>query len=141
MHEPAIAAYVSGLINQPWARDGRHCWRLVCDVQRDLFGRVLPAVVDVAPPPGAEGRQARARLFAEHDERRRWRPAATPVHGAVALMRRAAAPRDMLIHAGVWLDLDGGGCLHSADPHGVVLDTLPQLAARGWVPTWFVPID
>lgn len=134
------AAYVSGLINQPWTRDGRHCWWLVREVQRDLFGRDLPPVL-YAGCGGGEGRRYRRELFAGHAERARWREIIRPAHGAIALMRRRVATKNDYEHAGVWLDLDGGGVLHTDAPHGVVLDTLPQLVLRGWVPTWFIPID
>ena len=134
------AAYVSALSNQPWVQDGLHCWRLVRDVQRDLFGRDLPPVLTTAPGCGLAGARERIRLFGAHAENAHWREVDGPVHGAIAkLARRGVAwgPE----HAGVWLDLDGGGVLHTDAPHGVVFDTLPQLATRGWVPSWFVPID
>ncbi|EJW12728.1 hypothetical protein A33M_1698 [Rhodovulum sp. PH10] len=134
----AAAAYVDRLINAPWTRDGRHCWRLVADVQRDLFGRALPPVLD-AGCGGGEGRRYRRGLFAQHAERGRWHEVGRPVHGAVALMRRRAAVEGDYEHAGVWLELDGGGVLHTDAPHGVVLDSLRDLGARGWVPSWFVP--
>lgn len=131
-------AYVSALINEPWMRDGRHCWRLVIDVQRELFGRELPAVLDVAPI-GAEGRRLKPRLFGEHQERARWRETEQRVHGAVVLMHRASAKPDALVHAGVWLMVDGGGVLHCDHPQGVVFDSSLELAQRRWVPRFFVP--
>lgn len=134
---PEIAAYVAALVNKPWEREGRHCWQLVIDVQRDLFGRVLPLVLGYAPP-GGEGRRQKAALFANHPERANWR-ASEPVHGAVALMRRSAASPEMLVHAGVYLDLNGGGVLHCDDPQGVVLDSLLDLQlARRWAPPLFL---
>jgi hypothetical protein len=133
------AAYISALINQPWARDGRHCWRLVIEVQRDLFGVEVPPIVDAAPGGGGEGRQEKARLFAQSEERKRWTETIIPVDGAVALMRRSAQPPRTFIHAGVYLALEGGGVLHTDNPHGVVFDTMPELNARGWVPTFFLP--
>jgi len=133
------APYVSALINQPWARDGRHCWRLVAEVQRDLFGRELPPILD-AGCGGGEGRRYRRGLFTDHAERGRWSQIAAPVHGAVALMHRRAAPAGDYEHAGVWLDFDGGGVLHTDAPHGVVFDSPRDLGARGWVPSWFVPL-
>ncbi len=134
-----IGAYVTALINQPWARDGRHCWRLVIEVQRDLFGRELPVVMDVAPV-GIEGRRLKPRLFAEHDERARWREIETPVHSAVVLMRCAHASPDAIIHAGVCLALPAIGILHCDHPQGVTFDTLLELTGlRGWSPRYFLP--
>lgn len=54
-------------------------------------------------------------------------------------MRRSAAPEGFFIHGGVFLHLDGGGVLHTAEPHGVVFDSPAELAARHWLPTYFVP--
>jgi hypothetical protein len=102
----AAGAYVSALINQPWARDGRHCWRLVVEVQRDLFGRTLPAVLESAPA-GSRRPDAKAALFAEHEERARWiETTPIPAHGAIVLMHRRGMPADAFIHAGVYLALD-----------------------------------
>lgn len=134
---PDHGSYVSDLINEPWTRDARHCWRLVCEVQRDLFGRALPDVLHTAPIGGA-GRRVKADLFGGHPERALWRETA-PINGAVALMRRSAAQEQFFIHAGVFLDLDRGGVLHTDHPHGVVFDNLIQLKFRSWVPTFFIP--
>ena len=133
------AAYVNSLINQPWDRKGDHCWALCVKVQRDLFGRELPVVLDVAPS-GREGRELKASLFRGHAERHKWMES-EPVHGALVLMRRAAAREQMISHSGVYLDLDGGGVLHSDAPHGVVFDTLVELqTARRWaVVSFLVP--
>ena len=138
----SAGAYVSALINEPWARDGRHCWRLVVDVQRDLFGRELPAVLDVAPATAGEARRVNPKLFAEHAERARWREVDDPQHGAIVLMHRAGAPRDALIHAGVYLALDGGGILHCDAPQGVAFDRVQELIeVRRWAPRYFIPRD
>jgi hypothetical protein len=130
----ATANYLGGLINQPWAQDGRHCWRLVFEIERDLFGRILPTIVDVVPP-----RSERALIFATHAERRHW-VTSLPRDGAIVLMRREAAQPNNYSHAGVFLELEEGGVvIHTDEPHGVVLDTLPELKLRGWVPEFFVP--
>jgi hypothetical protein len=134
-----LGSYISALVNEPWARDGRHCWRLVCEIQRDLFGRTLPPVLDAAPPGGA-GRKIKAALFSEHAERAQWRETADPSDGAIALMRRTAAPAGFYIHAGVYLAIAPGGVLHTDNPHGVVFDSALELKVRGWEPTFFVPL-
>ena len=133
----APGPYVTVLINRPWDRGGLHCWRLVRDVQRDLFGRDLPPVFDTAP----DRRATKAEAFADHPERARWREITAPAHGAVALMARKGARPDFVEHAGVWLDIDGGGLLHVDAPHGVVFDSLVELASvRRWAtPQFFLP--
>lgn len=135
----AVSAYLSALINQPWARSGRHCWRLVREVQRDLFGRDLPLVMTEAPP-GIGGIRLKTKLFATHPERAAWQESREPVSGAIALMSRRAGQPDNTEHAGVYLALDGGGVLHTDDPHGVVFDDLFTLRdLRGWSPIFFIP--
>jgi hypothetical protein len=133
-----VGAYVTRLINQPWARDGRHCWQLVREVQRDLFGRELPVIVDVAPV-GTDGLREKHRLFSTHAELANWREVSTPTHGAVAIMSRGVST--MFTHAGVFLDVDGGGVLHTSAPHGCVFDSLLDLSARRWKPIYFVPLN
>jgi hypothetical protein len=128
-------AYVSALINQPWARDGRHCARLVKEVERDLFGRALPETLAIAPPM-----TERPALFVAAIAQSGWHEIDAPEHGAVALMHAVGTPREDLIHAGVYLALDRGGVLHCDFPQGVVFDSLVQLTAlRHRVPRWFVP--
>lgn len=138
--QSATEAYVSELINEPWAQDGQHCWALVLRVQRDLFGRFLPVVLDVAPV-GHKGRALKSQLFASHPERAHWREITEPEHGAVALMRERGSAPGMIVHAGVYLALDGGVVLHTDNPHGVVLDPIPVLRElRGWEPMFLVPV-
>lgn len=135
-HPGSIGAYISALINQPWARDGRHCWRLVREVQRDLFGRKLPVVLDMAPL-GAAGARLKARLFRDHPERQRWREIHEPEHGAIAILRGQTGYEQ---HAGVYLDFDCGGVLHTDTPFGVVFDDLFTLRdLRHLTPSFLVP--
>lgn len=131
------AKYVDDLINRPVAA-AFSCWRLVIEVQRGLFGRELPSLLDVVRR-GAAGPVENARQFAGHPERARWQESDYPVNGAVVLMRQSGANLGAFEHAGVYVDLDGGGVLHSDQPHGVVFDTLPMLAVRGWEPVFLIP--
>jgi hypothetical protein len=132
-----VGAYLSKLVGTPWERKGLHCWRIVVQVQRDLFGRAIPFgdrnMVNRDTLKGLMGLDC-----AEYG----WREVAAPEHGAVARMyRQGGDPKD-LEHAGVYLALPGSPplVLHTDNPHGVVLDTLAQLTTqRGWVPRWFVP--
>lgn len=131
--------YLANIINKPWTQEGRHCWRLVTEVQRDLFGRDLPSVLVVAPVGGGDARRVKAELFGGHPERDNWLRVDHPEHGCLVLMRRSAAPENFYIHAGVWLAFDAGGVLHTDNPHGVVFDSLLELSMRGWVPTFMIP--
>jgi len=131
---PDLAAYVDGLIGRPWERRGCHCWALVAQVQRDLFGREVPL-----GPLAVPAREKRRELFAVEAETVGWREVPAPEHGAVARMYRIGGNPSDLEHAGVYLALGAGGVLHSDLPHGVVFDTILQLQRRGWVPRWYVP--
>jgi cell wall-associated NlpC family hydrolase len=117
------AAYV-GL---PWAADGEgphsfHCWALVRHVQRERFGRDLPAI------PNPDDLLVIARSFRDHPERRRWDLIETPADGDCVLMRQARYP----VHVGVWLNEDGGRVLHVVRDKGVVAQSLESLATHGW---------
>jgi hypothetical protein len=131
-----IDGFVASLVGLPWQRDGLHCWALVTKVQRDLFDRSLPVGLTVAP----ESKLSLARLFVAGIETETgWQEVPVPAHGAVALMHRHGAAATALIHCGCWLAIDGGGVLHTDDPHGVVFDDLAALRARNWCARWFIP--
>jgi hypothetical protein len=134
---PAVALHINGLINAPWVRDGRNCWRLVREVVA-LLGCDLPVVLDVAPL-GKSGRELKRELFNRHPERSNWREVDTPDRWAIALLHKQHRPADHVEHAGVYFPDDGGHVLHTADPHGVVFDNLHELRARGWAPIYLVP--
>jgi hypothetical protein len=127
------AAYVDALIGKPWQGDGLHCWALVRQVQRDLFGLELPPVIDAAPQDPREAMNH----FAGHEERARWAEAAAPIDGAIMLASRARTGRRSC-HAGVYLALGRGDVIHVDAPHGVVFDDLTVLAVRRRAPTWLV---
>lgn len=110
-----------------------NCWVFTRKVVLELFGVQLP-FSDVAP----SRRREKAQAFATHPERASWRPAAAgEVDWAVALMHRRGAPGDFIEHAGVYLNVDGGGILHMDDHHGVVFDSLFELPR---IRTWAEPL-
>ena len=51
-----------------------------------------------------------------------------PCDGDVVLMRQAKNP----VHAGLWLDIDGGGILHCVRGNGVVFQNISSLNMCGW---------
>lgn len=129
--DPAV--YVSAIQGRPWSV-GQHCWCLVQDVQRDLFGRGLPAV-EIDDKPNA---RELVRAFHGHEERARWQQVPMPVHGAIVLMHRPGS-HARAIHAGVYLDLDGGGVLHADEEAGVTFDDPASLNLRNWRSEFYVP--
>jgi hypothetical protein len=130
-------AYIQPLINAPWTRHGLHCWKLVGDVQADLFGREIPFRDYHNCPP----RERRKGLLSLRAEEYGWHEVSAPEHGAVVRMYREGGDPADLEHAGVFFAYQGGRVLHTDKPHGVVLDSLVELARRGWVPRWFVPTE
>lgn len=139
MDDAEKAAYVARRNGEPWEMTGLHCWELVRQVQRDVYGRELPEI------PGIHAIDvfALARVFNDHEERSRWREVPRPVDGAIVLMGRAgSSTRSRDIHAGVYMAVDRGGILHIDRPHGVAFDGLAELSAiRGWKPSFFIPRD
>ncbi len=104
------------------------CWAFVVAVERELFGRVLPAVPDSAEPNMRWVKNA----FASHPQRQRWtlRPPARHglagvTDGALVLMSGAGRPH----HVGVWLKRERA-VLH-ADHQGVKFEDVLTLRARG----------
>lgn len=134
--KPSAEQFVSSMIGRSYESRGLHCWALVRDCQREVFGRALPAVL--ATP---ESKRELVRLMGQRHAHADWREADQPEHGAVVFMtRRGHGPSRAACHAGVWLALDGGGVLHTDAPHGVVFETLPELTARNWAdPSFFIP--
>lgn len=132
------AAFIDVAIGKPYEPQGLHCWELVRTCQAAVFGRDLPPVL-VAP----ERRRELVELMSLRHAYPNWREVPAPVHGAVVFMTRNGHDVAMAAcHAGVWLDLDGGGVLHTDDPHGVVFDGAPELTARNWGDlSFFVPRD
>lgn len=128
--------YIQQLVGMPWERTGMHCWALVVQIQEDLYGRALPLMRESVPE-----REEHVRLLSQKAERYGWTESANPRHGCVVRMYRHGRDRGDLEHVGVWFDWDGGMVVHTDHPHGVVLDTMPILSARGWNCRYFIPVD
>lgn len=121
-------AFVDLVIGSAYEPQGLHCWELVRKCQEALFGRILPPVL-VAP----ERRRELVDLMSLRHSYAGWTEIEQPVHGAVVFMTRNGHDvSKAACHAGVWLDLDGGGVLHTDEPHGVVFETFLELSARNW---------
>jgi len=130
------AAFAELYIGRKYEANGLHCWELVRQCQETLFGRLLPPVL-VAP----ERKRELIELMDLRHSYAGWRQAPQPEHGAVVFMtRHGHGATRAACHSGVWLSLDGGGVLHTDEPHGVVFETLPELTARNWADFgFFVP--
>lgn len=105
--------------------DSFDCWGFVRFVLLHEYGHNVPPV-NVNPDNLRDVLRAfRADLaFQVFDEVK------IPQDGDVVLMRQAKNP----VHAGLWLDVDGGGVLHCVRGSGVVFQNIHSLNARGLFP-------
>ncbi|SEM68696.1 hypothetical protein SAMN04515666_11915 [Bosea lupini] len=128
--------FVNRMIGRPYEPTRLHCWELTRQCQHEVFGRELPIVL-AAP----QSKRELIGMMAERDRHDDWCEVAGPAHGAVVFIGRESLGRvRAAIHAGVFLALDGGGVLHTDDPHGVAFESLAVLAARGWAaPSYYLP--
>ncbi len=120
--------FANKYIGLPWVAgqqgpDSFDCWGFVRYVLKEEYGYDVPCV-NVNPECLRDVLVAfRTDLaftaFEEVD---------APQDGDVVLMRQAKHP----VHAGLWLDIDGGGVLHSVRGNGVVFQNVISLNATGW---------
>lgn len=102
-------------IGIPWEAgaqgpDKYDCMAFFRLIQARHFGVDVPVII--APDYGDD--VALAGLFGSHEERHRWpRRVGPPQHGDAVIIHKP-------MHIGVWLDVDGGGVLHSSAGAGVI---------------------
>lgn len=101
-------------IGLPWEAgaqgpDAYDCWSFFRMVQAAHFGIAVPIII----APDYDDPAVLAGLFRGHEEAGRWRRIEKPGHGCAVLVHRP-------LHAGTWLDVDGGGVLHCVRGMGVV---------------------
>jgi hypothetical protein len=118
---------LSSVLGAPYDRETANCWHLVCRVQAELFGRLLPMASDRA----IADRRSRLSELVSHRVYGEWQDVPFPVDGAVVIMTTPAHT-----HAGVYLV--GLGVLHTDAPHGAVIDDPVALQAR-WTIAYKVP--
>ena len=113
--------WVNKYIGQPWEARTHDCWGFFRNVQRDVFGRDVPAV-DVTSYRAA----AKAALMANHPHRLAWQEItrAELQDGDGVRMASTGNPG----HVGIWVDIDGGRVAHCDEPFGVMVHSLDRLA-------------
>ena len=99
------------------------CWSFVRYVLKHEYG------LDV-PPVNINPNNLRDVLHAFKDDLafQAFEEIPQPYDGDVVLMRQAKNP----VHAGLWIDVDGGGVLHCVCGSGVVSQNIQSLNACGW---------
>jgi hypothetical protein len=127
-----LADYLNAINGEPWTEE-RNCWVAAAEIQQRFFGRSLPLVA--YPPLGL----TRHRLLASHPERLKWRPVDGPAHGSLVLMSKRRQPR-IDEHAGVCLFVPSPMIVHSDRPHGVAVEDIMAVEARGWLPQFYEPL-
>lgn len=119
---------VSDLIGLPYVVGAQgpnefDCWGLAKEVQKRLFNRDMPSIED--PPTDLHNLM---NFIKKHPARRQWLKSKGPKHGQLVELAHGKHP----FHIGVYLNIDGGGLIHSVNPLGVCFDRIPALEAAGW---------
>ncbi len=89
--------------------DAYDCWAFFRMVQAKHFNISVPSVL----VPDYDDPEVLVSLFRGHGESDRWVPVDKPQHGDGVIVHKP-------LHAGVWLDVDGGGVLHCVRGIGVI---------------------
>jgi hypothetical protein len=119
------AEQVGSLVGRPYANNGCgpeafNCWGLLRYVQLTYFSR------DMGRMPIGNEEETKAQ-HSENLEIGLYEPVDKPFHGAAVLLRSGNAP-----HVGVWLEIDGGGVLHSLGNSGVIWTPKSNLNRLGF---------
>lgn len=123
-----LGDFLDVVLGLPYHPQKLHCWELVKRCQKAVFDRDLPTIL-VKPDDMRE-------LIGMMDLRKTyqgWEEVDEPQHGAVVFMTKGGHEVERsACHAGVYLDVDGGGILHTDEDHGVVFESLPAIKTRNW---------
>ena len=124
MIEKDFPDWVADIIGKPYAVGARgpeafDCWGVVRYFYWLHFAVSLPLYKN--ENPFHTKRVGELMTKAEHSSD--WIEIDKPRHGDVVAMSRS----EVLHHVGVWLDIDGGLCLHALDGHSVVAQNLQRL--------------
>jgi hypothetical protein len=122
--------FLAALIGREWDWTKQNCWTFAAQVERELFGRVLPFVT----VPADLSKRWVMEAFEGHRERSNWVEAGegpgdliTAQDGALCLMAHLCLPG----HVGVWLRPEAQ-VIHCDERQGVSLETPLALKQRGW---------
>lgn len=112
-------------LGKGYRRDGQGpdewgCWYLLRHCLSEHFDTKLP----LAPLGDLRGCKE---LYSSRVRSGSWVAIKEPLHGSPTLMRGGREP-----HVGLYLDIDGGGILHSLEGVGVVFTTIQACHAMGF---------
>lgn len=120
--------FANKYIGRPWIAgaqgpDNFDCWVFVRYVLLHEYGFDVPPV-NINP----DNLRDVLRAFKEDLAFQAFKEVEKPQDGDVVLMRQSQNP----VHAGLWLDTDGGGILHCVRGIGVIYQNVCSLNACGW---------
>ncbi len=120
--------FATSYIGLPWVAGGQgpdefDCWGLVRFIEEHHYGLDIPAV-NISP----DNLRAVITEFTSNPIFKDFSEVKTPKDGDIVLMRQAKYP----VHAGIWLDVDGGGVLHCVREGGVIFQNQISLNLAGW---------
>lgn len=120
--------FANKYIGCPWVAgaqgpDSFDCWGFVRYVLKHEYGNNVPQV-----NVNAECLRDVLHAFRTDLAFQAFEEVFQPCDGDVVLMRQAKNP----VHAGLWLEIDGGGVLHCVRNSGVVFQNIRSLNASGW---------
>lgn len=122
MNAERVASYVGMPYSEtdPFGPDSFNCWGLMRWIQLYEFGRELPTITigDI---------DATVKAHSDSLETGVYRLVDSPMHGDCVLLRGGNNP-----HVGVWLEIDGGGVIHSQTSIGVIWTPLHRLNQLGY---------
>lgn len=124
MTDNAFRGFLVDLIGRPYEPGGQgpaafDCWGLVRHVYQKLFETDLQSFTHIH----ARDLKACSAQFESAANSTNWVQLDQPEHGAVVAMSRSR----VLHHVGVWLEIDGGLCLHALDGQSVVAQSIQRL--------------
>jgi hypothetical protein len=113
-------------IGIPWVAgaqgpDAYDCMGFFRRLQGEHFGIAVPTII----APDYDDPACLVQLFGTHEERRRWPRIDKPEHGCAVIIRNP-------LHIGTWLQIDGGGVLHSVRGVGVIFTHDAAWATSGF---------
>ena len=115
--------WVNDYIGLPWVAYARgpyefDCWGLVLDVLSKQFRIDLPQYLTVK----TDDPQGMTKAMLCGLQQNLAEPVKQPAHGAIACCYIVVNGKELLRHVGIYLDIDGGGILHSYEKHACAFD-------------------
>ena len=115
--------WVNDYIGLPWVAYARgpyefDCWGLVLDVLSTQFQIDLPQYLAVK----TDDPRAMTDAMFSSLQQSLVEPVTQPTHGAIACYYILVDGDELLRHVGIYLDIDGGGILHSHEKHSCAFD-------------------